>query len=124
MALLRPAPWLAAVSAVLAAGYAFASGHYVVDDADLIDARSCEAEIWHTDVYGGGHGSFLSPTCRLDGNWQVTATAGFLREAGENAEVYGLEAKILFLDLTWTRELGGDREEAWTVGVNFVALNF
>ncbi|MFW5452302.1 hypothetical protein [Thioalkalivibrio sulfidiphilus] len=217
----------------LASGSAFASGHYVVDDAELIDARSCEAEIWYTDVDGGGHGSFLSPTCRLDGNWQVTATAGFLRAGGESAELYGIEAKTLFtdmdthgfglglvagteylsetsrwevafayvpvsielipdralghvnlgverdrgeddrtaftwglgtetrltdrlglvaeafgddrsgsrpvvqfgpriglldehlfLDLTWTRELGGDREEAWTVGVNFVALNF
>jgi hypothetical protein len=229
MTSLRPAPWLA----VVATGQVLASGHYIVDDAELIDARSCEAEIWYTDVDGAGHGSFLSPTCRLDGNWQVTATAGFLREDGENSELYGLEAKTLFrdmdthgfglglvagteylsetrhwevafayvpvsfelipdrarvhlnlgaerdrseadktaftwglgtetrftdslglvaevygddrggarpvaqigpriglldehffLDLTWSHELGGEKEEAWTVGVNFVALNF
>lgn len=218
---------------LMAASPVFASGHYVVDDAALIDARSCEAEIWYTDVDGGGHGTFLSPTCRLEGHWQVTATTGFLREGGGNTELYGLEAKALFLDrdthgfglglvagteylsetsrwevafayvpvsvelipdralghvnlgierdrgesdrtaftwglgtearltgnlglvaevfgdnrdgsrpvaqlgpriglldehlfldLTWSRELGGDRQEAWTVGVNFVAVNF
>lgn len=217
----------------LFAGDVRSSGHYVVDDAVLIDARSCEAEIWYTDTDGAGHGTFLSPTCRLDGQWQVTATAGFLRASGEHAELYGLEAKALFLDrdthgfglglvagteylsesgrwdvafayvpvsfeplpdrtllhvnlgverdrgeadrtaltwglgteahlagrlglvatvfgedrsgshavmqagprlnllgerlfldLTWTRELGGDRQEAWTAGINFVALNF
>ncbi|OOG23442.1 hypothetical protein B1C78_11295 [Thioalkalivibrio denitrificans] len=223
----------AGLGAMVLTTHALAGGHYVVDDADLIDPRSCEAEIWYTDTDGAGHGTFLSPTCRLDGPWQVTATAGFLRESGSNEELYGLEAKALFMDmethgfgvglvagteyltetsrwevafayvpvsfevvpdramahinlgverdrgeddktaltwglgteatlagplgfvaevfgddrsgshpvaqigprlallddrlfadLTWTRELGGDREEAWTVGVIFVALNF
>ncbi|WP_006786691.1 hypothetical protein [Thiorhodospira sibirica] len=76
-----------------------AGGQYVVGDAALIDARSCEAEIWYTDVKEGGYGTFLAPTCRLDGNWQLTLGAGNIKVGGESEQVFGLEAKVLFMDM-------------------------
>lgn len=84
--------------AVLAPGQALAHGHYVVDDAELIEPRSCEAEIWYTRFDGGDHATLLSPTCRRDGNFQVTGTVGFLRGSSEGGELYGIEGKTLFVD--------------------------
>jgi hypothetical protein len=85
--------------AILTSGQALAHGHYEVDDAELIDPRSCEAEIWYTRFDGGDHATFLSPTCRRDADFQVTGTVGFLHGSGEGGEIYGIEGKTLFADL-------------------------
>lgn len=70
-----------------------------VDDADLIDANSCDIDLWHTRIDGGGHQSYVAPTCRPGGNYQFSAIFGNEREEGENEQVYGIEAKTLFTSL-------------------------
>ncbi len=94
-----PSALAAGVLAALAVNPAVAGGQYVVDDAELIDPRSCEVEVWHTNIDGGGYGTFVSPTCRLDSMFQATFTAGFLREDGENEQEYGIELKTLFYEM-------------------------
>ncbi len=95
----RHALRLAGALLCLAPAFAVAGGHYIVDDANLIEANRCELELWHTRIDGGGYDAFVSPTCRFGGNYQFTAVFGNERDEGENEQVYGFEAKTLFTQL-------------------------
>lgn len=88
---------LAGLAALASCGVS-AEGHYEVDDAELIEARSCEVEIWYTHVRDGEQGTFISPTCRRDGNFQITGTVGYFAGAGDSEALYGIESKTLLVD--------------------------
>ncbi len=86
-------------SATLAALLPLSAPLWAVDEAELIEPRSCDLELEYTDVRRGGHSFFVEPTCRLDGNWQVGLGFGREVDDGERFNVYEVQTQWLFRDM-------------------------
>lgn len=52
-----------------------AGGHYVVDDATMVQAGRCQFETWLTAFEGGGTLLHLTPACRPMGDLELTLSA-------------------------------------------------
>jgi len=72
-----------------------ASGQYVVQDAETVDIRSCEIELWHNNV---DDANFVNTICRFgDAPAQINLEVEMPRTA--DREVLALEGKYLFREL-------------------------
>ncbi|MCC5809613.1 MAG: hypothetical protein JJU06_04490 [Ectothiorhodospiraceae bacterium] len=80
-------------TAALCAPAVMASGQYVVQDAELIDQRSVEMELWHSDY---DEANFLLGTFRDSMPFQLTAEVEMPRF---ERELFALEGKWLFRDI-------------------------
>lgn len=79
----------AATVLLLTTLHAHASGQYEVEDADLVDPRSCEFEAWHNNAEDA---NFFGGTCRGEQPFDVTLEAEMPRFA---REAIALEGKYL-----------------------------
>jgi hypothetical protein len=77
---------------------------YVVDDASIVDHRSCQVEAWH-----GERASWMLPACQLIRNVEVAVGAGFVYgDDGHRETEYAVEVKTLFRPLV---------TDSWGVGL-------
>ncbi|RFA26803.1 hypothetical protein CAI21_16100 [Alkalilimnicola ehrlichii] len=78
---------LGVAAALLAAPAAvWASGQYVVEDADLIEPRSMVLELWYSDFE---EANFVEGTVRGEGPFQLTGVIGMPRFGREVLELQG-----------------------------------
>ena len=72
-----------------------AAQQYVVDDAAIVDYRTCHVEAWH-----GERASWILPACQPVGNLEIAAGVGFVDEGDDLRETeYAVEAKTLLRPL-------------------------
>lgn len=82
------------LSLLIAADHAFAARPMSVDDASILDAKSCQLESWRT--HGGGQSEFWAmPACNFGGNWEMAL--GAARIGASNATL--LQGKTVFRPL-------------------------
>ncbi len=77
----------------LAAGSA-----YVVEDADLVDHKSCEAELWHSRANKNNRHSVLTTSCNPFGGFEIGGEIAIEREDGERANNVVINGKTILWD--------------------------
>lgn len=105
---------------------AHAGSPMVVDDADIVDARSCQLESW-VQRASAGNEYWMLPACNFTGNVEWTLGALRVSESGERGHAVAAQAKILLRPLEtdgWGAAVAlgvvsgrhdGDRGRDWSV---------
>ena len=75
-----------------------AGGHYVVEDALLVDQGGCELESWHSRFDSDTSESALLLTCNPTGHFDIGGGLVRAEEGGESDTLVEVAAKALFLD--------------------------
>jgi hypothetical protein len=96
----------AALSLAACAQVAFAGAPLVTDDADVIEAKSCQFETWVNSAHGG-HDYWAVPACNAFANIELSFGVGGVNPADEpSSQQFVLQAKTVF----------AGEEDVWSVG--------
>lgn len=91
--------WAASFAALIAAPGAYAAGVMVVDDAGVVEAKTCQIETLMADRRDS-RDYWVLPACNFTGNLELSLGGFYARDgAGAATHGVGLQAKTLFKPL-------------------------
>ncbi|AHF02364.1 hypothetical protein THIAE_08655 [Thiomicrospira aerophila AL3] len=77
---------------------AFAGSPMNVDDAGILDHKSCHVEAW-VDNYSKANEIWVAPACNLNGHWELGFALGHANfDDADSFNLYGLNAKTMLTE--------------------------